>query len=118
MSDLNFNQLQNEASCPLNSFVMISGKPYLDIGVFINESVADLSAPKVTEVAVKLCRVANAAQTAVNTTRTSGNKVNSFPSPSFSPPSTNASGVIQARITCSVQGNMGVNDADISPLFN
>lgn len=114
MSDLNFNELSAEPLCPSGSFTIVSGKVYLDIGAFIGETVDTLAAPKVTELAIKLGRVGHAAQTTANPTRAAGSKVNTFQSPSFSPPQS-LGGVITARISVTAQGNLGVNANDISP---
>ena len=114
MSDLNFNELNAEPLCPAGSFTVISGKVYLDVGVFIGETVDSLATPKVTELAVKLGRIGHAAQTTVNPARAVGSKVNTFQSPSFSPPQS-VGGVITARISVTAQGNLGVNANDISP---
>lgn len=114
MSDLNFNELNADPLCPENSFVVINSKVYLDVGVFIGETVNTLADPKVTELAIKLGRVGHATQTRVNASRASGARVNSFQLPSFSPPQI-ANGVITARISISVQANLGVNANDISP---
>ena len=114
MTDINFNELGAEPLCPSGSFIIISGKVYLDIGVFVGETVDTLAAPKVTELAVKLGRIGHAAQTTVNPTRAVGSKVNTFQSPSFSPPQS-IGGVITARISVTAQGNLGVNANDISP---
>ncbi len=117
MSDLNFNEMAAEPLCPANSFVVINSKVYLDVGVFVGESLGSLGDRKVTEMMVKLGRVGHAAQVTVNANRTAGNKLNCFQSPSFSPPQTGASGNITARITISCQGNLGVNADDITPML-
>lgn len=116
MSDLNFNELNAEPLCPTDSFILINGKVYLDIGVFIGENVTSLATPKVTELAIKLGRVGHAAQTTVNPTRPTGAKVNVFQLPSFSPPQI-VGGVLAARISVTAQGNLGVNPDDINPVL-
>lgn len=115
--DLNFDEMEAESLCPANSFVIINSKVYLDVGALIGESLTSLGDRKVTEMMVKLGRVGHAAQTTVNTSRTTGSRLNCFQAPAFSPPLTNSSGLITSRITVACQGNLGVNAEDVSPLL-
>jgi len=111
--DLTFNELGAEPLCPAGSFTIISGKVYLDVGVFIGETVDTLATPKVTELVVKLGRVGHAAQTTTNPARATGSRINTFQPPSFSPPQI-VNSVITARISVTAQANLGVNPNDVN----
>ena len=117
MSDLSFAEMSADPLCPANSFTVINNKVYLDIGVFIGESVDELSDRKVSELVIKFGRVGHAAQNTVNIGRTSGTQLNCFNPPSYSPPQANSAGNITARITVTAQGLLGVNVDDVIPLL-
>lgn len=104
---LTFEQVQNNGGLPVNSIVLVNGKPYVDVGVLIGESLTALSAPKVVEFAIKFLMAANKAQDVYNATALVGQRLGSFPAPvsgsnqyysTVSPPG------MYASIQCTVTG--------------
>ncbi len=78
---LTFENVQANGQLPANSFQVIDGKVYINVGNLIGENVTALNAPKVIELCLKLLIACNNAQTTYNLTALAGQRLNSFSDP-------------------------------------